>query len=77
MDELQNDPRVITGTLDNGLKYFVRANKLPAQRAEIRLVVGVGSSAEEDQEQGLAHMVSSLRQPCTPERAGGNWSESG
>ena len=43
MDELQNDPRVITGTLDNGLKYFVRANKLPAQRAEIRLVVQVSA----------------------------------
>jgi zinc protease len=69
MDELQNDRNVITGTLDNGLKYFVRANKLPAQRAEIRLVVQVGSSAEEDEEQGLAHMVSSL-QPTAHARGG-------
>ena len=48
---------VTTGTLDNGLKYFVRANSEPENRAFLRLVVNIGSVAEEDDERGVAHFL--------------------
>jgi zinc protease len=54
------DPAVRTGTLDNGLTYYVRANARPENRAELRLVVNAGSVLEEEHEQGLAHYVEHL-----------------
>ena len=51
------DPGVLVGTLPNGLRYYVRANAKPAQRAELRLVVKAGSVLEDDDQQGLAHFV--------------------
>ena len=37
--KLPTDQQVITGTLDNGLRYYVRENKKPENRIEFRLVV--------------------------------------
>jgi len=51
------DPEAVTGTLPNGLRYYVRANPKPAKRAELRLVVKAGSVLEDDDQQGLAHYV--------------------
>lgn len=51
------DPEVLTGTLDNGLRYVIRRNTKPEARAELRLALDVGSILETDQEQGLAHFV--------------------
>ena len=51
------DPEVVTGTLPNGLRYYVRANGKPSRRAELRLVVRAGSVLEDDDQQGLAHFV--------------------
>src|SRR5262249_55549503 len=51
------DPEAVTGTLPNGLRYYVRANKKPEHRAELRLVVKAGSVLEDDDQQGLAHFV--------------------
>src|SRR4051812_22840903 len=51
------DPDVVTGTLPNGLRYYVRANGKPAHRAELRLVVRAGSVLEDDDQRGLAHFV--------------------
>ncbi|MFH1146265.1 MAG: insulinase family protein [Pseudomonadota bacterium] len=56
-DLLESDPQVRTGKLQNGLTYYIRTNKKPEKRAELRLVVNVGSVLEEDDEQGLAHFV--------------------
>ena len=50
------DPDVVIGTLDNGLKYYIRANAEPENRAELTLVVKAGSILEDDDQQGLAHM---------------------
>ena len=55
--KLPVDPDVTMGTLPNGLKYYVRRNGLPEKRAELRLVVNVGSLMEDDDQQGLAHFV--------------------
>ncbi|HIG76232.1 MAG TPA: insulinase family protein [Bacteroidetes bacterium] len=54
---LSLDLAVRTGVLDNGLTYYVRENTEPEARAELRLVVNAGSLLEEDDQQGLAHML--------------------
>jgi zinc protease len=51
------DPMVVTGTLPNGFRYVIRANEKPENRAELRLVVNVGSVLETEEEQGLAHFA--------------------
>lgn len=51
------DPKVIVGTLPNGLKYYIRKNSRPEKRAELRLVVNAGSILEDDDQRGLAHFV--------------------
>jgi zinc protease len=51
------DPQITIGTFPNGLKYYIRTNKKPEGRAELRLVVNAGSILEEDDQQGLAHFV--------------------
>jgi zinc protease len=51
------DPAVITGELPNGLRYYVRENAKPEQRAALWLVVGAGSVDEDDDQLGLAHLV--------------------
>lgn len=51
------DPRITVGYLPNGLRYYVRTNARPYQRAELRLVVNVGSVVEDDDQRGLAHFV--------------------
>lgn len=50
-------PAVRMGTLDNGLRYFIRQNAKPEERAELRLVIDAGSLLEDDDQQGLAHFI--------------------
>jgi len=54
-DTLPQDPAVITGTLPNGLRYYIRHNEKPKDRVEFRMVVNAGSILENDSQQGLAH----------------------
>ena len=51
------DPAVRTGTLPNGLTYFIRRNGRPQKRAALRLAVQAGSIDEDDDQRGLAHML--------------------
>jgi zinc protease len=51
------DPLITIGTLPNGLRYYIRANRQPRARAELRLVVNAGSVLEDDDQRGLAHFV--------------------
>src|SRR5271170_3365819 len=53
---LPADANVRTGVLPNGMKYYIRYNKKPEKRAELRLVVDAGSTSENDDQQGLAHL---------------------
>jgi len=55
-DTLRLDARVRTGVLPNGLRYFIRANHKPEARVVLRLAVNVGSTAEADDQRGLAHL---------------------
>lgn len=51
------DPKLTKGKLANGLTYYIRENKKPEKKVELRLVVKVGSIMEDDNQQGLAHMA--------------------
>ncbi len=51
------DPAITVGELENGLRYFIRKNGEPANRADLRLIVHAGSILEDEDQRGLAHMV--------------------
>ncbi|MES2892780.1 MAG: insulinase family protein [Bacteroidota bacterium] len=51
------NPKVKMGKLENGLTYYILPNKKPENKVELRLAVNVGSINEDDDQQGLAHMV--------------------
>jgi zinc protease len=50
-------PAIRAGSLPNGLTYYIRPNRLPANRAMLRLVVKAGSVDEADDQRGLAHVL--------------------
>lgn len=51
------DPKVRTGTLQNGFTYYIRKNKTPEGRAILYLVNKAGSILETDEQRGLAHFL--------------------
>jgi zinc protease len=51
------DPAVKSGTLPNGLKYFIRENKRPAGRVAMRLAVNAAAIQEDPDQRGLAHFL--------------------
>lgn len=55
--QLPVDPATTIGKLDNGITYYVRENREPKNRAELRLVVNTGSLMEDDNQLGLAHVL--------------------
>lgn len=55
--EFPPDPDVRIDTLENGLRYYVRRNTEPQDRAELYLALDAGSILETEQQLGLAHFV--------------------
>ncbi|KAF3446963.1 hypothetical protein FNV43_RR12143 [Rhamnella rubrinervis] len=55
--ELPPHPKLYRGQLKNGLRYLILPNKVPPNRFEAHMEVHVGSIDEEDDEQGIAHMI--------------------
>ena len=51
------DLAIRTGTLPNGLTFFIRHNALPNDRVMLRLAVKAGSVDEADDQRGLAHVL--------------------
>ncbi len=51
------DPKIKVGRLDNGMTYYIKQNKKPEQRIELRLAVNAGSICETDGQRGLAHFT--------------------
>lgn len=51
------DRQIKTGTLDNGLTYYIRHNANPAGVADFYIVHNVGALQEEDNQNGLAHFL--------------------
>ena len=56
-DKLPLDPKVKIGKLENGLTYYIRQNKKPEHKVELRLVLNAGAINEDDDQRGLAHMA--------------------
>lgn len=56
-NKIPADATVKMGTLSNGLKYYIKHNAKPQNKAEFRLVIKAGSILEDDDQQGLAHFV--------------------
>ncbi len=54
---LPTDESVIMGILPNGMKYYIKKNDKPEDRAELRLAVHAGSMQEDDNQLGVAHFV--------------------
>ncbi|KAG8388150.1 hypothetical protein BUALT_Bualt02G0096000 [Buddleja alternifolia] len=55
--EVPSHPKLHRGQLKNGLRYLILPNKVPPNRFEAHMEVHVGSIDEEDDEQGIAHMI--------------------
>lgn len=55
--DLKPEPGARFGTLPNGLRYVVMANKEPKDRTSLRLVVMAGALHETDDQRGLAHFL--------------------
>lgn len=51
------DASTRTGTLANGMKYYIKRNSKPENYAEMRLALNAGSLLETPGQQGLAHFV--------------------
>jgi zinc protease len=51
------DPNVRMGKLPNGMRYYIKGNEKPENRAELRLAVNAGAMQEDDDQLGLAHFV--------------------
>ena len=51
------DKKVRVGKLDNGITYYIRANKKPEGRVQFRLAVNAGSVLEDEDQLGLAHFT--------------------
>jgi len=56
-DVIPPDPGIRIGRLENGMTYYIRQNKKPEQRIELRLAINAGSVCETDGQQGLAHFM--------------------
>ena len=56
-DPLPISPDIKTGTLPNGLKYYIKRNTKPEKKMELRLAVNTGSILEDDNQLGLAHFT--------------------
>ena len=56
-EKISIDPDITTGKLKNGITYYIKKNKKPEKRVEMRLAVNAGSINENDDQLGLAHFV--------------------
>ncbi|GAB4171901.1 MAG: insulinase family protein [Calditrichia bacterium] len=54
---LPSDSSIIIDRLDNGLGVYIKKNREPENRAELRLIIKAGSMMEEENQRGLAHFV--------------------
>ncbi len=55
--DLQAEPGIRFGTLENGMRFAIMRNATPPGQAAIRFRIGAGSLDERDDQQGLAHFL--------------------
>jgi zinc protease len=56
-DKVPLTSEALTGTLPNGLKYYILENPRPENRAQLALVVNAGSVLETNEQRGYAHFI--------------------
>ena len=54
---LTTDPRVVTGTLPNGLSYYIMPHDNPPKRVGVWMHVSSGSLNETEKQRGIAHYL--------------------
>src|SRR5262249_9886076 len=54
---LPSDPTLVTGELDNGLRYVVKSHAIPPGRAVMWIHMHTGSLNETDRQRGIAHYL--------------------
>jgi zinc protease len=57
LEGIPSDADIVSGTLENGLQYYILENSKPARKAELRLIVNAGSVLEDEDQRGLAHFL--------------------
>ncbi|MGJ3244210.1 MAG: M16 family metallopeptidase [Opitutales bacterium] len=57
VSDLEPDPAVLWGQLDNGMRYAILPNPEPPDRISLRLLVEAGSLQEPDGMEGIAHFL--------------------
>jgi zinc protease len=58
--DIQPDPAVTFGRLDNGMRYVLLPNHTPKNRVSLRLLIDAGSLMESEDQRGLAHFLEHL-----------------
>ncbi|QYK46888.1 MAG: insulinase family protein [Phycisphaeraceae bacterium] len=51
------DPTLVTGRLENGLRYIIKQHAVPPGRAVMWIHIGTGSLNETDRQRGIAHYL--------------------
>ncbi|MDR2953173.1 MAG: insulinase family protein, partial [Treponema sp.] len=59
-DKVPLTGKALTGTLPNGLRYYIFENSRPENRAYLAMAVNAGSVLEREDERGIAHFVEHL-----------------
>lgn len=57
ISDLEADPSVTWGELDNGVRYAIMPNDEPRERVSLRLFIRAGSLEEKDSQRGVAHFL--------------------
>jgi zinc protease len=57
VEQLPFSDKIISGTLDNGVRYYIKKNDFPSDKVELRLNIRSGSLNETEKERGVAHFV--------------------
>ncbi|BCR21954.1 insulinase family protein [Borrelia sp. HM] len=69
--KLKRNKNLVSGQLENGLKYYIYANKVPAKAVYMGILFNVGSLNEEESERGLAHYLEHMAFKGTKDYPGG------
>jgi len=59
-EELPEDPDLVVGELDNGMRYVIKRHAQPPGRSMVWLHVATGSLNETDKQRGIAHFFEHL-----------------
>ena len=54
---LKQNPRITSGVLRNGLRYYIFPTQTQPHKVSVRLLVNAGSAMETPEENGLAHFI--------------------